>query len=417
MLIRIALLIIIICGVSMSSKSLNDSASWEAWNNGVATGKSYPLASSPFPDTKLPKFDLGQCYDGSKVVGQRLTEAGMKVKYAYDPAMAEGRGHMWVLAQAPGAQGWQAIDSHFGPVNSPEYYSPKYSSSDYGKLDAMLPAPIYHETIEIDPVSHKPTGKKTVKMGNSAEDLAGQVCDTFMKLYNFNENHDELGRFSEGGGVGKGSKPISGRNVDPYEPDKMPDDLKQALDSAQLKNLNASQYYAVQSYAAQEYRNVNRLHCNPEKLSEFERQQAQKISDDLDTIFENASLKNDMNVYRGFGPDMLNRYPDLAEALRTPGSEIELPGFTSTSIRGNKAVDFNGNKGEGGFIMEMTLPKGSKAVYLGDLGMSGEMEMLINRGARIKITSAPVEEEIIDVRAGYETKMHYAVGKAEVILT
>jgi len=186
----------------------DDNGQFSDAGGGVAVGKSFsPAAEKPkLPSLSFPVAPLGQCYDGSAKVGQSLAAAGKKVKYAYDPKADGGQGHMWVLVQDPKGEGWQAVDSYYGPVNDAQFYKPKYAFDDYEKIQELMPS--YKEVFEIDPKTHKPTGRKVIenKMNNSsalADAITVRVCNSLLKQFNFNENHDELGRFAEGSG-GKG---------------------------------------------------------------------------------------------------------------------------------------------------------------------------------------------------------------------
>jgi hypothetical protein len=156
----------------------DDKGQFSDAGGGVAVGKSFSPSSGKLdlPSLSFPVAPLGMCYDGSRDVGAALTAAGKKVKYAYSPDMEQGRGHMWVLVQDSKGGGWQAVDAYYGPVSGKEFYSPKYAFDDYQKVDALMPS--YKETYEIDPQTHKPTGRKVIenKMNNSGENMPIQEC-------------------------------------------------------------------------------------------------------------------------------------------------------------------------------------------------------------------------------------------------
>jgi hypothetical protein len=145
----------------------DDKGQFSDAGGGVAVSKSFSPASESLklPSISFPVAPLGECFNGSAKVGQSLAAAGKKVKYAYDPKADGGQGHMWVLVQA--GEGWQAVDSYYGLVNDAQFYKPKYAFDDYEKIQELMPT--YKEVFEIDPKTHKPTGRKVIenKMNNS----------------------------------------------------------------------------------------------------------------------------------------------------------------------------------------------------------------------------------------------------------
>lgn len=84
----------------------------------------------------FPVMPLGGCYDGTRVVSRYY--GGMQIVYAMDPGDDSWRGHVWLLVED--SQGsWLAIDSYYGPVNSPEFYDPPIVVEEFGELDVYIP--------------------------------------------------------------------------------------------------------------------------------------------------------------------------------------------------------------------------------------------------------------------------------------
>ena len=89
---------------------------------------------------KFPVTALGECYEGAPKVGQALQDQGFKIKYAYDPTTAGGRGHVWVMAQNPKDKKYQAVDAHYGPIlHDDTFYKAPYTFDDWAKMDELIP--------------------------------------------------------------------------------------------------------------------------------------------------------------------------------------------------------------------------------------------------------------------------------------
>lgn len=68
-------------------------------------------------------------------------------------------------------------------------------------------------------------------------------------------------------------------------------------------------------------------------------------------------------------------------------------GYSSTSGDRTKAENFN--RGEGSRMFQINLPKGSKALEVGDLagGLKGEQEVLLPRNSQFKVKGVRKEKQ------------------------
>jgi hypothetical protein len=94
----------------------------------------------------------------------------------------------------------------------------------------------------------------------------------------------------------------------------------------------------------------------------------------IDNVFEdNASLTAPATVYRGISSRVAQLY--ISQGATDPGSEIENKTFLSTSVNKDQAAFFSK-----GYMMEISLPKGSSALSMKGVGIDEEEEILVNRG-------------------------------------
>ena len=64
-------------------------------------------------------------------------ERAMVRRLIHNLPSASSPGHVWVAV--PSGQGWQAVDSYFGPVSSDEFYHADMSFTDTDSLRAAFP--------------------------------------------------------------------------------------------------------------------------------------------------------------------------------------------------------------------------------------------------------------------------------------
>lgn len=90
--------------------------------------------------TMFPVTPLGMCYDGAQRLDTTYSGFGHKVIFLYNPSDYESQGHIWVAVEDDGhPDTWIAVDSYFGVMEDPEYYTAPYSFDDFQYLDSINP--------------------------------------------------------------------------------------------------------------------------------------------------------------------------------------------------------------------------------------------------------------------------------------
>ena len=88
----------------------------------------------------FPVTPLGMCYDGAQKLEKTYSSFGYNVTFLFDPAGFDYQGHIWVAVEDGSRVGdWLAVDSYYGIMDDPEYYSAPYSFSEFQYLDAINP--------------------------------------------------------------------------------------------------------------------------------------------------------------------------------------------------------------------------------------------------------------------------------------
>lgn len=101
--------------------------------------------------------------------------------------------------------------------------------------------------------------------------------------------------------------------------------------------------------------------------------------DAMDQAFSKAGTTEDMTVYRGVGGSFVQQL--------VKGTSYTDGGFTSVTSSQSIADNFaRGDEGEA--ILEIRVPKGSKAISVKDFSQFGkaEQEIVLNRGGRFTVT-------------------------------
>jgi len=88
----------------------------------------------------FPVTPLGMCYDGAQKLENTYQGFGYNVIFLYNPAGFDSQGHIWVAVEdTDNADTWLAVDSYYGIMDDPEYYTAPYSFSDFDYLDSINP--------------------------------------------------------------------------------------------------------------------------------------------------------------------------------------------------------------------------------------------------------------------------------------
>ena len=96
-----------------------------------------PYSPAALPATSFPVTPAGMCLDGSEALFSSYQAAGLAPILLYNQPSASSPGHVWVAVSS--GQGWQAVDSYFGPVSSDEFYHADMSFTDMDSLRAAFP--------------------------------------------------------------------------------------------------------------------------------------------------------------------------------------------------------------------------------------------------------------------------------------
>lgn len=101
-------------------------------------------------------------------------------------------------------------------------------------------------------------------------------------------------------------------------------------------------------------------------------------------MMERVSLSRDLTTFRGI--ESAPRVFGVDDLTKLVGTTFEDKGYTSTTaLRSN--VDGFVKRGQKSAVIEIEVPKSSKALPLPGATFAGEAEVLINRGAKFTITS------------------------------
>jgi hypothetical protein len=132
---------------------------------------------------------------------------------------------------------------------------------------------------------------------------------------------------------------------------------------------------SFREYAAAGYRDINTALRTGKKIPKDLRKDVKNIDD----VFSRTRTSSPMMVYRGVSPE-------LAEKISSQSEFIDA-GYFSTSISEKGADTFA--RGHGAGLLEISVPAGSHAVSLQNIGgfTKNEKEILLDKGSRFKIVS------------------------------
>jgi len=143
------------------------------------------------------------------------------------------------------------------------------------------------------------------------------------------------------------------------------------------KNMSASERDGLQTYQSSEFQNINGSLRGQEKATADNK----KAIKDIDKALARSPLKEDTVVFRSMDEKALNDLlgPDMK---KWAGQGYSDKGYTSTSVKPGG--------GFRGIPMEIRVPKGTPAGYLGNLPgggiiAAGEQELLLGRGQKFRI--------------------------------
>lgn len=139
------------------------------------------------------------------------------------------------------------------------------------------------------------------------------------------------------------------------------------------KNLTDAEVQAINDYTGNQWTKINKGLTQNTEMSDS----TNRTIKNLDSIFKNAKMPEDIQVFRGINPKTYNTMLQINPELEKIGSTIKLKNFSSTSIREDVAKKFAGT----GPIVELYVPKGTSGFMI----PHSEDEILLNRNIKIKV--------------------------------
>lgn len=143
--------------------------------------------------------------------------------------------------------------------------------------------------------------------------------------------------------------------------------------SATKLDMSPRETEAFQNYTGAMFRDINpRLRAGKSVAREDKQDVAV-----MDAAFQRAKTTSDITVYRGVGGDFINKL--------TKGVSFTDGGFVSTTSSQSMADGFA--RGDQEAVMEIRVPKGSKAISVTDISQFSktEKEIVLNRGAKFRV--------------------------------
>ena len=239
---------------------------------------------------------------------------------------------------------------------------------------------------------------------NYAEDVVEK--QEFAHILKANPYHDEKGRFSTkdkakfvstGGVFDKqraNAKARAGGDKDKSDFQDRNDDNEFAEDhKKKLDGLPDSQRAALRAYTGSFYEGINNHLRMDEEISDF----LKDTISNMDAAMEKATLGKDVIAYRGIKGNYSDRLQKLHKEGKLIGATLEDKGFSSVTVDKEVAKSWSGSVN-----LELKIPKTAKGFFVGH--QKGELkhytkydkekEIIMNRGAKIKITGARKEEGV-----------------------
>jgi hypothetical protein len=167
------------------------------------------------------------------------------------------------------------------------------------------------------------------------------------------------------------------KNFTIFNSEELADKFFKTSENGWRRSLTSSQKKSINRYKGGGYREMNpHLRGQPIDIDKADLRNIDHLTDALDK----ASMPETIKVYRSM----------RVKLDAKPGDILHDKGFTSTSTRPGVAETFDlpGTTELGkGKVVEIIVPKGSKAAYIDGLGgyNAAESEVLIQRGARYQI--------------------------------
>lgn len=163
------------------------------------------------------------------------------------------------------------------------------------------------------------------------------------------------------------------------------------------KDISQKEQNVITGYIQNDNILINKLLSDDQDLTEEEQKIGKQKIEVLDNIFKKTGLHSDRVVYRGISQDNIKFLPDNYNNI---GSTFIINTFQSTSNNRRSAESFiTGGVNDKSILIKIELPKGSKAVSVGDYIPTeskfaysvDESEVLINRNTKFEVVDYQVE--------------------------
>lgn len=183
--------------------------------------------------------------------------------------------------------------------------------------------------------------------------------------------------------------------------------------SAKGYKVTDKQLDALEAYKGSEYEKINGYLRDPNKNASFTKERVQGYVDNLDSLLDKTTNKDNIVVYRGLSDTTQNW-------KKAMGTVISDPGYTSTTLTREQAEGFiryaaqRDELNRHDVLLTIKIPKGSKGFYAdGIIGtyQNGELEYLLPRNCKLKIIAC----HTVKVPSGKDIKGVYTIVNAEVI--
>jgi hypothetical protein len=159
--------------------------------------------------------------------------------------------------------------------------------------------------------------------------------------------------------------------------------------------LSRWEYSALEEYKREGFRSLNRgLRDHDGDLSMLPAEDRRR-AEGLDAALEKAPpLERPAVVYRGRLPDAVLEAFEAGEEETLLGQVFGDPAYTSTSLRGDIAREYGGSSRFPESVGKITLPRGARAGHVDTVFDKGQSELLLPRGAKVRIDKAYREEGV-----------------------
>jgi hypothetical protein len=200
----------------------------------------------------------------------------------------------------------------------------------------------------------------------------------------------------QGGPEGVGPEEVGGRFADSEEADGW----AHLFYGSWVEGLSPWERSALEEYKSEGFRSLNRgLRDRDGDLSLLPPEDRMR-AEGLDAALEKApTLDRPVVAYRGRLPDAVLEAFEAGEEETLIGQVFGDPAYTSTSLRSGIAREYGGSSRFPESVGKIALPRGTKACYVDAVMDKGQSELLLPRGAKVRIEKAYREEGVCRIES------------------